>query len=494
MKKLHILVLKNFIGPLIASFLISLFVLLMQFLWRYVEDFVGKGLSMGVILEILMYASSSLVPMALPLAVLLASIMVFGNLAEHNELMAIKSAGVSLIRIMQPIMVLTILISIFAFYFANYTVPRSNLKMRSLLYDISNKPPEIIIPTGTFYNELPGYSIKVERRDRETKMLYDLLIYDHSAGRGNTSVTIAEKGMMYYVNEHQYIILHLFNGAMYEDEQVKNQSQRESFPYRRHTFEEQKIVFDITGFGFKRSDENLFKSHYKTLGTKDLSLTIDTMQMKISEQISYLKDNLITTNFFRRLSNPHNDSIKVAFPETKLSTDSLLNSFGLSMQKTTISSALTFARNTQSYIQSENGALKSRQIWKIKHEAEWHNKFTLSLACIVLFFIGAPLGAIIRKGGIGMPVVVSVILFISYYILGMLGKKSAEQSQIAVWLGMWLSTIVFVPLGIFLTSRALKDRVIINIDPYIKLFATPYHFVVKRIRLYKIKNVDKKKK
>jgi len=465
----------------------------MQFLWRYVEDFVGKGLSTGVIIEIMMYASSSLVPMALPLAVLLSSIMVFGNLAEHNELMAIKSAGVSLIRIMQPIMIITIFITIFAFFFSNYTLPRSNLKMRSLLYDISNKPPEIIIPTGTFYNELPGYSIKVERRDRETKMLYDLLIYDHSAGRGNISVTVAEKGMMYYVNEHQYIILHLFNGAMYEDEQTKDHSQRESYPYRRHTFEEQKIVFDITGFGFKRSDENLFKSHYKTLGTKDLSLAIDTLQIKISEQISNLKENLIKTNYFRRLSNPHNDSIKVVFPETKLSTDSLLGSFELSMQKVTISSALSFARNTQSFIQSENGALKSREHWKIKHEAEWHNKFTMSLACIVMFFIGAPLGAIIRKGGIGMPVVISVILFIIYYVIGMLGKKSAEQSQIDAWFGMWLSTIVFVPIGIFLTSRALKDRIIVNIDPYIKFFTVPYRFIAKRVRLYKIKTIKEKR-
>ncbi len=459
----------------------------MQFLWRYVEDFVGKGLSAGIILEVLMYASSSLVPMALPLAVLLASIMVFGNLAEHNELMAMKSAGVSLIRIMQPIIALTIVISIFAFYFANYNLPRSNLKMRSLLYDVTNKPPEIVIPTGIFYNELPGYSIKIDRRDRDNNMLYNLLIYDHTGNRGNTSVTVAEKGFMYYVNEHQYIILHLFNGAMYEDEKVNNPMQRLSFPLRRHTFEEQKIVFDLTGFGFKRSDENLFKSHYQTLGTHDLSQTMDTLQLKIDEQIMNLKDNLVRTNFFRRLTIPQNDSVEIVFPKNTCSVDSLLNSFDLSLQKMTLSSSISFARNTQSYIQSEDRAIKSRQIWKIKHGIEWHNKFTLSLACLVLFFIGAPLGAIIRKGGIGMPVVVSVVLFIIYYIIGMLGKKAAEQSQIALWFGMWLSTFIFVPVGIFLTSRALKDRVIINIDTYINFFTAPYRLLIKWIRLHKIK-------
>jgi lipopolysaccharide export system permease protein len=465
----------------------------MQFLWRYVEDLVGKGLSLGVVAEILMYASSSLVPMALPLAVLLASIMVFGNLAEHNELMAMKSAGVSLIRIMQPLILIAIFISFFAFYFSNYVLPHSNLKMRGLLYDVRNKPPEIVIPPGIFYNELPGYSIKIDRRDRETKMLYNLLIYDHSTNRGNTSVIIAEKGQMYYVNEHQYMILHLYNGAMYEDEQVKNPSQRTSYPQRRHTFDEQKIVFDLTGFGLKRSDENLFKSHYQMLGTKELSFTMDTLQIKILEQKTNFKDNISRTNYFRRLTAPSHDSIKMVFPETALSIDSLLLTLDKSLQKTTVTSAITFARNTQSYVQSEERSIKSRKIWKIKHGIEWHRKYTLSLACIVLFFIGAPLGAIIRKGGVGMPVVVSVILFIIYYVVGMLGAKSAEQSQITLWAGMWLSTMFFIPIGIYLTTRALKDRVIINIDQYINLFMMPIRFTLKLFRAYRIKNIQKAK-
>ena len=188
-----------------------MFVLLMQFLWRYVEDLVGKGLSTSVVLEVLLYASSSIVPMALPLAVLLASIMVFGNLAEHNELMAMKSAGISLVRLMQPLIFIAILISVFAFYFSDRVLPFSNLKMRSLLYDVRNKPPEIIIPEGVFYNEIPGYSIKIDRRDRETKMLYGLMIYNHSLNKGNTSITLAEKGQMYYVNQHQYMVLALYN-------------------------------------------------------------------------------------------------------------------------------------------------------------------------------------------------------------------------------------------------------------------------------------------
>ncbi len=493
MKKIHKLVVKNFVGPLIASFLISMFVLLMQFLWRYVEDLVGKGLSAGVVAEIMLYASSSLVPMALPLAVLLASIMVFGNLAEHNELMAMKSAGISLLRIMQPLILIALAISIFAFYFANFVLPHSNLKMRSLLYDVRNKPPEIVIPPGVFYNELPGYSIKIDYRDRETKMLYNLLIYDHASNRGNTSVIVARKGQMYYVNEHQYLILHLYDGAMYEDEQVKNPSQRLSYPQRRHTFEDQKIVFDLTGFGLKRSDENLFKSHFQMLGIKALSYTMDTLQSKILEQKNNFKDNISRTNYFRRLTQPKHDSIKTVFPAQSFSTDSLLQTFDKSLKKTTVSSAITFARNTQSYVQSEQRSIESRVIWRIKHGIEWHRKFTLSLACIVLFFIGAPLGAIIRKGGIGMPVVVSVILFIIYYIIGMIGAKSAEQSQIVLWVGMWFSTIFFVPIGIYLTNRALKDRVIINIDQYINIMTMPYRYVVKLFRVHKIKSIQSTK-
>jgi lipopolysaccharide export system permease protein len=319
------------------------------------------------------------------------------------------------------------------------------------------------------------------------------LIYDHSTNRGNTSVIIAEKGQMYYVNEHQYMILHLYNGAMYEDEQVKNPSQRTSYPQRRHTFDEQKIVFDLTGFGLKRSDENLFKSHYQMLGTKELSFTMDTLQIKILEQKTNFKDNISRTNYFRRLTAPSHDSIKMVFPETALSIDSLLLTLDKSLQKTTVTSAITFARNTQSYVQSEERSIKSRKIWKIKHGIEWHRKYTLSLACIVLFFIGAPLGAIIRKGGVGMPVVVSVILFIIYYVVGMLGAKSAEQSQITLWAGMWLSTMFFIPIGIYLTTRALKDRVIINIDQYINLFMMPIRFTLKLFRAYRIKNIQKAK-
>lgn len=462
-----------------------MFVLLMQFLWRYVEDFVGKGLSLGVILEILLYASSSLVPMALPLAILLSSIMVFGNLAEHNELMAMKSAGVSLLRMMQPLIIIVVIISAFAFYFTNKTLPRSNLKMRSLLYDISNKPPEIVIPTGVFYNELPGYSIKIDRRDRDTKMLHGLLIYDHTANKGCNSVTIAEKGFMYYVNEHQYIIFHLYNGAMYEEEIIKNPSYRTSFPLRRHTFEEQKLVFDLTGFGLKRSDENLFKSHYQTLGIKELAVVIDSIQLKIDEQTAALKNNLVASNFFRRLTQT-NDSIMSTYKSTNQSIDTLLNRFNRSLKQLTINSAISFARNTQSYIQSEDRAIKSRTEWKIKHGMEWHRKYTMSIACVVLFFIGAPLGAIIRKGGIGMPVVVSVVLFIIYYVIGMVGDKLAEQSQVSIWFGMWLATLIFVPVGIFLTTRALRDRVIINIDPYINFFVTRYHKLTVLIRAYRI--------
>jgi len=469
-----------------------MFVLLMQFLWRYVEDLVGKGLSASVILEILLYASSSLVPMALPLAVLLASIMVFGNLAEHNELMAMKSAGISLVRMMQPLIVVAILISFFAFFFSNYILPYSNLKMRSLLYDVQNKPPEIIIPQGVFYNDLPGYSIKIEKKDKETKMLYGLMIYNHTQNKGNTSITVAEKGEMYYVNEHQYMILDLYNGAMYEDEVDKNAVNSKSYPLRRHTFEKQKLVFDLTGFGLKRSDESLFKNHYQMMGIKDLSFAIDTLTIRISEQKENFKQNIAKTNYFRRLTTSSLDTNNNLQFDKSLSIDSLFDAFSLQTKNDIISTATTFARNTQSYLQSEERSLNSHTIWKIKHGIEWHRKFTLSFACIILFFIGAPLGAIIRKGGIGMPVVVSVILFVMYYVIGMLGTKAAEQSKVTLWFGMWISTLVFTPIGIYLTLRALKDRVILNIDTHIAFLLFPFRFISKMLRVQRIRKIKHK--
>ncbi|HON19517.1 MAG TPA: LptF/LptG family permease [Salinivirgaceae bacterium] len=485
MKKIHKLVVKSYAGPLIASFFISMFVLLMQFLWRYIEDLVGKGLPYDVIAEILLYACASLVPMALPLSVLLASIMVFGNLAEHNELMAMKSAGISLLRIMQPLIFIAIGLTFFAFYFADQVVPKSNLRMRSLLYDIKNKPPEIIIPTGVFYNELPGYSIKIGRRDHQTKMLYDVLIYDHTSNRGNVSVILAEKGEMYYVNQHQYMILQLYNGAMYEEEQVKKASQRYSYPQRRHFFEEQKIIFDLSGFGLKRTDENLFKNHYQMLSTKDLAFTMDSLNKKIEEQRTNIYQNIKSGNFFRKMYRPNEQQEPYVFPNKRKSIDSLFSTFSKSMKINTLSSAIAFSQNTQSYIRSENQSLKSRRVWMLKHGIEWHRKHTLALACLVLFFIGAPLGAIIRKGGIGMPVVVSVILFILYYILGMIGAKAAEQSQIELWLGMWSSTLLFAPIGLFLTIRALQDKVIIDIDRYIDFIIKPFKILAQKVPILK---------
>lgn len=444
-----------------------MFVLLMQFLWQYVEDLIGKGLSYSVILEIIITAASSLVPMALPISVLLASIMIFGNLAEHKELMAMKAAGISLIRIMQPLFIISVIITIAAFYFSNSILPVSNLKMRSLLYDISNKPPEIVIPIGIFYNELPGYSIKVGANDTETKTLRDLIIYNHTANKGNISMTIAKKGKIYHVNEHQYMVLRLFDGAAYEegDENTKNRN----YPQRRYTFKEQEIVFDLTGFGLQRSDENLFKSHYQMMSISNLKHSIDTLEMRADEQSKYFSENIARSHTLRRLYNPENNTAFV-MPAGKLSTDSLYNTFDNPNKHQIINTAINFARNTRSYIESEDNAMNSRLKWIIKHKVELHRKFTLSLACLLFFFIGAPLGAIIKKGGIGLPVVASVVIFVLYYVVGMLGVKMAEQRQITIWGGMWLSTFILIPIAVLFNSRAIKDKEMINIGYYFSLF------------------------
>lgn len=468
------------------SFFIAMFVLLMQFLWRYVEDLVGKGLSAGVVLEVVLYASSSLVPMALPLSVLLSSIMVFGNLAEHNELIALKSAGISLVRIMGPLVWIVLALAGVAFVFADRVLPYSNLKMRALLYDVQNKPPEIVIPEGVFYNELPGYSIKIGARDRHTDELTDILIYDHTENRGNVSVIVARSGFLSYVNEHQYMVLQLYDGSMYQQEDSQESERRREHPMRRHTFAQQTIVFDLTGFGLKRSDESLFKNHYQMMSSRELTYAIDTLDQRLAEQRAGFKQNLLATNYFRRLKK-NKDTLAARLPADGLSPDTLMAAQKPRGREQILASALNMARNTQSYVQSEERVVSSRVVWRVKHDIERHRKFTLSVACVALFFIGAPLGAIIRKGGIGMPVVMSVILFVIYYVLGMLGSNSAEQSRIPTWLGMWLATIIYAPLGAYLTSRALRDKVLVDTDRYLAAAARLARPAAKLIRARSIR-------
>lgn len=471
MKRLHIFMLKSYIGPFIATFFISMFVLIMQFLWRMIDELVGKGLEVSVIAEFLFDVALTLVPMALPLAVLLSSIMTFGSLGENYELIALKSAGISLYRIMKPLIVLIVFLTVLAFVFSNNVLPYANLKMQSLLYDIRRQKPEMSLKEGIFTNSLEGYSIKVDRINKETGMMYDMLIYNHKDGNGNCEVTKADSGMMISDVKNNKMKLVLYHGHSYTDEGMKNVKARRTFPFRRIRFEKETVLIDLPGSELKRTDENAFRSASMMMNLKQLQDTIGSMQRFISTKKSGDAKRLLASNYQRsKNSDAKRDSVLVEEARGIYNNpDSLFMTFDPEEQQRAISNALQYAREVKQRVQDDVHYYEAQELSVIKCKIEWHRKFTLSFACFIFFFIGAPLGAIIRKGGLGMPVVVSVLLFIIYYIISMMGERSAREAVISPALGMWISAVILLPLGIILTYKSVTDSEMMSTDSY-KLF------------------------
>ncbi len=474
-KKLYKLVLGTFIGPFILTFFIVIFVLLMQFLWKYIDELVGKGLETEIIAELLLYTSASLVPMALPLAVLLSSIMTFGNLAEHNELLAFKTAGVPLQTIMRPIIIFSCVITVFAFLFSNNVLPYANLQMRSLLYDIQRQNPELQIKTGVFDNTLEGYSIRIEHRDPRTNLLKDIRIYDHTGQQGNTTVTLADSGYMQMTADERNLIITLYNGYTYIEMQKDRRVRRDkSYPARRDRFEEQQMIIELKDFGLQRTDQNLFKSSFHMMNLSQLMYVEDSLINQILLHHSNLYNVLQRTSYNTErihMKRPHDkDTIKTDGQFLKLSLDSLFFNLPRDNQIQFVNDAISLARNTINNINTNFVSVDSQIRRLRRYQIEMHRKFTLSVACFFFFFIGAPLGAIIRKGGLGMPVVVSVVFFILYYIVSLMGEKFVRESVFSPFSGMWFSTFILIPISFFLTYKAATDSVIMHVDTYFKFF------------------------
>ncbi len=479
MKKLHLLVIKSFIGPLILTFFFVIFVLLMQFLWKYIDDLIGKGLQFNIIGEFLLYTVASLVPMAMPLAVLLASLMTFGNLAENLELLALKSSGISLIRIMAPVMIISVFLSLFAFLFANYVMPVTNLKMRSLLYDIQQQRPELTIKPGVFDNSLEGYSIRIGDRDSKTSLLKDILIFDHTKKQGNVKVTIADSGYMRMSADEKHLLLTLYNGNSYEEMQKQKKEKRhiKSYPHRRDRFEHQEMIIEMTGFGLNRTDEKLFRNSYSMLNigqlqhfedslSEDLTIILDKFESTIEKTLVGKSKSLL---IYKPVIHP--DSAKSVSNDTTLRiqqihVDSLFAQLNKLEKRRAIALSINFARSNKSVTSSNMSTAEMKTARLRRYQIEIQRKFTLSILCLIFFFIGAPLGAIIRKGGIGMPVIVSVVLFLLYYVIGMTAEKMVRESVLPPFLGMWISTFLLIPMGIWLTYKAANDSVIMNIETY----------------------------
>ncbi|MGC9330498.1 MAG: LptF/LptG family permease [Bacteroidales bacterium] len=562
MAKLHKYIISSFIGPLIITFLLSIFILLMQFLWKYIDDLVGKDLEWNVIAELLLYASATLVPMALPLAILLSSLMLFGNMGENYELFALKSSGISLYRIMKPLTVLIFIISIGAFYFSNNILPITNLKMRTLLHDVRNLRPEISIQEGIFTDAIDNFSIKVGEKDKKDNTLHDILIYDHRGKHSNSSVITAEHGTIKVTADKSYIILTLYDGFYYDDISDTKKGRRSTlFPYQTTNFKKKTIYLENEGFGLNRTNEDLFKDNFEMLSLAQLDNAIDSLGYDLVRRKQVVGTNIMKYSLFRgmRANDPNRnvvhhetshiilkgthilDSVKnisidsaaksknnvqasdiknqqagtvekeqkemlndpkskankdqaemdkindfdVSFPYAEIDTidksnieiiniDSLYNQLSTIEYNRMINFAQNHARSTQTYIYYAGKEVEGSRRWITRHEIEWHKKFVLSVSCLVLFFIGAPLGAIIRKGGFGMPVVISVLLFIIYYIISIFSEKMVREAILSPEIGMWVSTFILLPVGFILTIKAANDSM--NVRP------ETYDIMIKKLR------------
>lgn len=466
--------LRSFLGPFVLTFFITIFVLLMQFLWKYVDDLVGKGLEWTVIAQLLYYASATFVPMALPLAVLLSSLMTFGNLGEHYELVAFKSAGISLSRALRPLGILAVLISVGAFLFSNYIYPVANLKFGSLLYDVRQKKLAFNLDEGVFDNDLNGYVIRAGRKAKDNKTIYDVMIYDHTGHNGNTKVTVAKKGVMELTPNQQKMIFTLYNGYSYHNI-TDEQNAQEKRPFEFMKFDKESLSFDLSQLDLHRTNEDLFKSNYSMLNVHQLNHAIDSIshqvvtREKAFQQISirkfgYLAKDTGKIRLPQKIPEKHvPDMTKFKYP--------FLRNFDMATRK----QILQYAQNNARYAKDDllfhlDKYLKPKKGLIVDHEIVWNQKFKLSLACLIFFFIGAPLGAIIRKGGLGLPLVISVVFFVIYHVISVTGEKAAKTGEMSMIFGMWLSTFVILPLGLFLTYKATSDSPLVDAESWRKYF------------------------
>lgn len=471
--------LQRFLPLFAMTFFICLFIVLMQFLFRYVDDMVGKGLGMDVIGELFFYAALTMVPTALPLAVLLASLMTFGNLGEKFELTAMKAAGVSLFRIMRPLIVLMVLIAIGAFFFQNNVLPVAQARMWTLLFSVRQKTPEVEIPVKSFYDQIPGINLYVEGKNPNTGMLYGVTIYDVSQGLDNARVILADSAKLSFTEDKTKLFLHFYSGEMFEN--LRNNAMglpgSGYLPFRRENFSDKQVYFTFDA-NFNRLDESNMRSQYVGKNISQLRQAMDSIGQKVDSMGNAFAKSLIEYPAFgvsHYITEVVDDSvIEVVRPPiviaTSINVDSVMQAPDPSRAKSYVTTALSNVKRQRQEYEFRQQFLAEQQRLLRRHDIELQKKFTLSIACILFFFIGAPLGAIIKKGGLGSPLVISVILFIIYYIIDNTGYKLARDGKLEVWEGMWLSTAVLLPLGLFFTYKAVGDSAVFNIDAYKAFF------------------------
>jgi lipopolysaccharide export system permease protein len=463
-KKLDQLILKSFIGPFIATFFISLFVLVMQFVWKYIDDMVGKGLDFWSVAKLMGYVAATALPLALPLAILLSSIMTFGNLGESFELVAIKSAGIPLLRFMRPLFGVTAILCCVAFLFANYVIPVANLKFTTMLYDIRVAKPAFDIKAGIFYDKLPGFAIKVGKKDKDGNTIHDIIIYENQYSMQD-NIIVAKDGRMDISPDRKFLEFYLKDGWRYMEKGPFNTPMTD---YYRLGFKEYKKSFDLSGFKVLKTPDSVFKGNYQMLNISQLNRSVDTLEKGLRENDTYrVKKEMYGYFLFGRYLDSGWVSHPIgAAPQVSSYIDMLPDS----------TKTLTYSRAVDKITLMDNSIaiIAADYLNKEKevrmHLIEWHRKFALSFACFVLFLIGAPLGSIIRKGGLGLPLVFAVIFFLIFHLLNMFGEKFVRQGVLTPLVGMWLSSFSLVPVGIFLTYKAMRDSQLLNKEFYFRTF------------------------
>lgn len=466
-RKLDWFVTKSYALLFCGSFFICLFICIMQFLWRYLDDLVGKGLSMEVLAEFFFWAALTLVPMALPLAILLAALIAFGNLGEKFELIAMKAAGVSLLRIMRSLIIASIISGGVSFYFQNVIGPHAQIKLWTLLLSMKQTSPELDIPEGSFHDQIPGYNLYVKKKNPQSGMLYNVMIYSFADGFSNARIIVADSAKLNVTGDKKHLLLDLYHGELFENLQSQMNTKLKNVPYRREMFTRKRTLIEFNT-NFEKMDEGFMQNQYMSKNMIQLQHSIDSLNLQIDSMGHALYAD-VSRSLYRPSSLNKEDSVKLLHSKLRnMDPDSLFKVASQAQKERYISSAKSEVLSADWSMRG--GMVMDTQNFLRRHQMEWHKKIALSLSCIIFFFIAAPLGGIIRKGGLGTPMVVSVIFYVIYFIIDTTGQKMAKEGIWAPWMGMWMSTFILTPVGIFLTYKANNDSVVFNADLYINWF------------------------
>lgn len=479
-KKLDWYVLKKFLLVFAGAFFVVLFVFMMQFTWRYVDDLIGKGLSFDILAKFYWYMAQTLVRDSLPLSVLLASLITFGNMGESFELLAMKAAGIPLIRIMRPLAIFAAFLTGTSFYFQNFTSPDAQINMRTLLFSMKEQSPAVEIPEGVFYNGVPNINIYVQRKNTLTGMLYQTIIYKTDQGFDRAQIVLADSARLEVTRDKMHLRLELWNGEQFESLESSGGAATQMMqngahePFDRETFLFKTLLIDFDS-NFNLMDKSLIAGMPTAKNMKQIQQSVDSMNAELdSVGRQYYKDACVT--YYRRPQLPAKDSVALLNllrsrqGQSTLAFDTIVAHADPQKLQMARQIALSSVKSVSADLEWKAMGADQEQRSLLGHEVEWHNKITYSLACLLFFFVGAPLGAIIRKGGLGMPTVISVAIFIVWYIIYTSGMKMARDGNINMVLGMWISTMVIAPFSVFFTYKANKDSVVFNIDAYKHFF------------------------